>query len=161
MHWRHAPNVICPDSNLHTKTIQEEYDNQNNMMMDDLLTDTTNIIDTNVKEENALVFLNVHLFFSSDFFLKLDGLSLGAEPLTIHLIYTSWTENANFKNLSQNRANRANCKLGYSWIKYLFHIFLYRVLFLTVPPNFQYQNEKRWAANQRFCSMEFSMYKRS
>ena len=22
--------------------------------------------------------------------------------------------------------------------------------FLTVPPNFQYQNEKRWAANQRF-----------
>ena len=105
--------MICPDSNLHTKTIQEEYDNQNNMMMDDLLTDTTNIIDTNVKEENTLVFLNVHLFFSSDFFLKLDGLSLGAEPLTIHLIYTSWTENANFKNLSQNRANRANCKLGY------------------------------------------------
>ena len=38
---------------------------------------------------------------------------------------------------------------------------LYRVLFLTVPPNFQYQNEKRWAANQRFCSMKFSMYKRS
>ena len=37
----------------------------------------------------------------------------------------------------------------------------YRVLFLTVPPNFQYQNEKRWAANQRFCSMKFSMYKRS
>ena len=26
---------------------------------------------------------------------------------------------------------------------------LYRVLFLTVPPNFQYQNEKRWAASQR------------
>ena len=60
--------MICPDSNLHTKTIQEEYDNQNNMMMDDLLTDTTNIIDTNVKEENILVFLYVHLFFSSDFF---------------------------------------------------------------------------------------------
>ena len=91
------------------------------MMMDDLLTDTTNIIDTNVKEENTLVFLNVHLFFSSDFFLKLDGLSFGAEPLTIHLIYTSWTENANFKNLSQNRANRANCKLGSSWIKSLAH----------------------------------------
>ena len=68
--------MICPDSNLHTKTIQEEYDNQNNMMMDDPLTDTTSIIDTNVKEENTLVFLNVHLFFSSDFFLKLDGLSL-------------------------------------------------------------------------------------
>ena len=33
--------------------------------------------------------------------------------------------------------------------------------FLTGPPNFQYQNEKRWAANQRFCSMKFSMYKRS
>ena len=33
--------------------------------------------------------------------------------------------------------------------------------FLTVPPNFQYQNEKRWAANQRFRSMKFSMYKRS
>ena len=32
---------------------------------------------------------------------------------------------------------------------------------LTVPPNFQYQNEKRWAANQRFRSMKFSMYKRS
>ena len=60
--------MICPDSHLHTKTIQEEYDNQNNMMMDDPLTDTTSIIDTNVKEENTLVFLNVHLFFSSDFF---------------------------------------------------------------------------------------------
>ena len=36
----------------------------------------------------------------------------------------------------------------------------YRVLFLFVPPNFQYQNEKRSAANQRFCSMKFS-YKRS
>ena len=33
--------------------------------------------------------------------------------------------------------------------------------FLTVPPYFQYQNEKRWAANQRFSSMKFSMYKRS
>ena len=39
--------------------------------------------------------------------------------------------------------------------------FIYRVFFLTVPPNFQYQNEKQWAANQRFCSMKFSMYKRS
>ena len=30
----------------------------------------------------------------------------------------------------------------------------YRVLFLTVPPNFQYQNEIRWASdNQKFCSM--------
>ena len=29
----------------------------------------------------------------------------------------------------------------------------YRVVFVTGPPNFQYQNEKRWAANQRFCSM--------
>ena len=35
----------------------------------------------------------------------------------------------------------------------------YRVLFLTDPPNFQYQNENRWAANQRFCSMKFSTYK--
>ena len=26
----------------------------------------------------------------------------------------------------------------------------YKLFFLTVPPNFQYQNEKRWAANQRF-----------
>ena len=34
-------------------------------------------------------------------------------------------------------------------------------VFLTVPPNLQYQNGKRWAANQRFCSIEFSMYKRS
>ena len=34
-------------------------------------------------------------------------------------------------------------------------------VFLTVPPNFQYQNENRWAANKRFCSMKFSMYKRS
>ena len=32
---------------------------------------------------------------------------------------------------------------------------------LTVPPNFQCQNENRWAANQRFCFMKFSMYKRS
>ena len=39
--------------------------------------------------------------------------------------------------------------------------FMYRVIFLTVPSNFQYQNEKRWAANQRVCSMKFSMYKRS
>ena len=38
---------------------------------------------------------------------------------------------------------------------------IYRVFFLTFPPNFQYQNEKRWAANRRFCSMKFSMYKRS
>ena len=30
--------------------------------------------------------------------------------------------------------------------------------FLTVPPNFQCQTEKWWAANQRFCSMKFSMY---
>ena len=34
-------------------------------------------------------------------------------------------------------------------------------VFFTVPPNFQYQNAKGWAANQRFCSMKFSMYKRS
>ena len=39
--------------------------------------------------------------------------------------------------------------------------FKYRVVFLTVPPNFLHQNEKRWAANQRFCSMKFLMYKRS
>ena len=38
---------------------------------------------------------------------------------------------------------------------------LYRVLFLTVPPNFQYQNEKRWAANQRFSSIIFLIYERS
>ena len=37
----------------------------------------------------------------------------------------------------------------------------YRVFFLTVPPNFQYQNEKRWAANQIFRSMKFLMYKAS
>ena len=36
-----------------------------------------------------------------------------------------------------------------------------RLFILIVPPNFQYQNEKRWAANQRFCSMKFPMYKRS
>ena len=29
----------------------------------------------------------------------------------------------------------------------------YTGCFLTVPPNFQYQNEKQWVANQRFCSM--------
>ena len=40
-------------------------------------------------------------------------------------------------------------------------LIIYRVVFLTGPPNFQYQNEKRWAANQRFCSIKFSMYKRS
>ena len=34
-------------------------------------------------------------------------------------------------------------------------------VFFTVPPNFQYQNEKRWATNKRFCSREFSMNKRS
>ena len=33
--------------------------------------------------------------------------------------------------------------------------------FFTVPPNFQYQKEKWWVANQRFCSMKFLMYKRS
>ena len=33
--------------------------------------------------------------------------------------------------------------------------------FLTVPLNFQYQKEKHWAANQRFSSMIFLMYKRS
>ena len=32
----------------------------------------------------------------------------------------------------------------------------YRVIFLTVPLNFQYQHEKRQAANQRFRSMKFS-----
>ena len=37
----------------------------------------------------------------------------------------------------------------------------YRVVLLAVPPNFQYQHEKRCEANQRFCSMKFSMYKRS
>ena len=30
--------------------------------------------------------------------------------------------------------------------------------FLTVPPNFQYQNEKQWEANQRLCSMKFLLY---
>ena len=44
---------------------------------------------------------------------------------------------------------------------FLFIYQLYMVLFFTVPPNFQYQNEKRWAANQRFSSMIFLMYKRS
>ena len=34
-------------------------------------------------------------------------------------------------------------------------------VFLTVPPNFQYQNEKWWAANQSFCSIKFLMYKKS
>ena len=43
----------------------------------------------------------------------------------------------------------------------IMHNKTYRVLFLTVPPDFQYQNEKRWAANQRFCSMKFSMNQRS
>ena len=31
--------------------------------------------------------------------------------------------------------------------------------FLTAPPNFEYQNEKWWAANQIFCAMKFLMYK--
>ena len=35
------------------------------------------------------------------------------------------------------------------------------VWFITLPKNLQYQKEKRWAANQRFCSMKFSMHKRS
>ena len=39
--------------------------------------------------------------------------------------------------------------------------YLLQGAFLTVPTNFQYQNEKWWAANQRFCSMNFSKYKRS
>ena len=34
-----------------------------------------------------------------------------------------------------------------------------QVGFVTVPPNFQHPNEKRWAANQRFCSMKFSVTK--
>ena len=33
----------------------------------------------------------------------------------------------------------------------------YRVLFLTVPPNFQYQNEKQVAANQDYFFKKFSM----
>ena len=33
--------------------------------------------------------------------------------------------------------------------------------FLTVPPNFQHQNEKQWAASQGFCSVKFLMYERS
>ena len=33
--------------------------------------------------------------------------------------------------------------------------------FLTVPPNFQHQNEKQLVANQKFCSIKFMMYKRS
>ena len=39
-------------------------------------------------------------------------------------------------------------------IEFVFFLSLTQIqFFLTVPPNFQYQNEKRWAANQRFCSM--------
>ena len=34
---------------------------------------------------------------------------------------------------------------------------MYRVLFLTVSPNFQYQNEKRVAANQRSFAEKISM----
>ena len=50
--------------------------------------------------------------------------------------------------------------LTYSTKNFLCHD-IYRVVFLTVPPNLQFQNEKRWPANQRFCSMKFWMYKRS
>ena len=34
---------------------------------------------------------------------------------------------------------------------------IYRVLFLTVPPDFQYQNEKQVAANQDYFFKKFSM----
>ena len=33
----------------------------------------------------------------------------------------------------------------------------YRVLFLSVPPDFQYQNEKQVAANQDYFFKKFSM----
>ena len=37
------------------------------------------------------------------------------------------------------------------------HVNIYRVLFLTVPPDFQYQNEKQVAANQDYFFKKFSM----
>ena len=61
----------------------------------------------------------------------------------------------------QKQIQRNFQKVRQRQAKGLYCIQMYRVLFLTVPPDFQYQNEKRWAANQGFCSMKFSMYKRS
>ena len=39
---------------------------------------------------------------------------------------------------------------GLQKLSYIQVLCMYRVFFLSVPPNFRYQNEKRWAANQRF-----------
>ena len=55
------------------------------------------------------------------------------------------------------RASWSSCNPSCSTSPY--KSYLLQGAFLTVPTNFQYQNEKWWAANQRFCSMKFSMYK--
>ena len=63
--------------------------------------------------------------------------------------------NCDFFTIKQHECIKISIECGIFWLR------SYRVLFLTVPLNFQYQKEKHWAANQRFSSMIFLMYKRS
>ena len=57
-----------------------------------------------------------------------------------------------------NQVSRPTC--WWKWVGGSMSVYT-GCFFSTVPPNFQYQIVKRWTANQRFCSMKFSMYKRS
>ena len=79
----------------------------------------------NVKEENILdFFLDIHLFFW--FFWKLDGLSWGAEPLTIHLIYTSWlrTQSSRIYHRTVKTVQTANWDIRDQIFVISFYIFI-------------------------------------
>ena len=41
------------------------------------------------------------------------------------------------------------------FLYYYFDMAIYRVLFLTVPPHFQYQNEKTCSANEELLNIEY------
>ena len=56
------------------------------------------------------------------------------------------------------RAFESKRKIEVSWgLKVWKFLSSYRVLFFTVPPDFQYQNEKQVAANQDYFFKKFSM----
>ena len=73
----------------------------------------------NVREENTLVFLNVHLFFSSDFFWKA-GWSFLKGRAADHPSHLHFLDRE--RKLQEFITESCKpCKLGYSWIKSLAH----------------------------------------
>ena len=78
------------------------------------------------RKKISLIFFKYPFVFLFWFFWKLDGLSWGAEPLTIHLIYTSWlrTQSSRIYHRTVKTVQTANWDIRDQIFVISFYIFI-------------------------------------